>query len=162
MDHGINESLESLSWDSDKNIGGFKIRRNNDFIVFKPSIKYKSETITRIKIQESTFKHFGPYTLEILFMKLVPGLNGRDHGETLHSQYNEKLPSAVFLSTLAGDAFPNYNTKTEKEYNTEAQFRGHNVRVGYDDDGPYLDWFHISPIREKQYKKSKQSEDTSG
>ena len=163
MDYGINESLSSLSGDCDKKIGGFDVRRNNDFILFKPSINYKGETLHRLKIRHSTFKHFGPQTLEILFMKLIPGLNDHNYEETLHPEYNENLPSGVFLSTLLGDPFPNYDPRTEKKYNTETQFRSHNVRVGYDCDGPYLDWPHLSPIRENQYnaRKSKQSKEQS-
>ena len=163
MDYEINESLESLSCDCDKKIGGFEVRRNNDFILFKPSINCNGETLNRLKIRHSTFKHFGPQTLETLFKKLIPGLNGRNYEETLHPEYKEDLPSSVFLSTLLGDPFPNYDTRTEKEYKTEKQFRSHNARVCYDSDDPYLDWPHLSPIRENQYNimKSKQSKEQS-
>ncbi|MFC1494319.1 hypothetical protein ACFL6W_03470 [Thermodesulfobacteriota bacterium] len=161
MNYEIDESLESLSFDSDKKIGEFYIRRNNDFILFKPSINYKGQSINRLKIQHSTFKHLGPRTLKYLFEKFIPGLIGRNYEETLHPEYNEVLPSTVFLSTLAGDPFPNYDTKKDKEYNPKTQFRSHNLRVCNDHHGPYLDWFHLSPIREKQYKamKTKQSKE---
>lgn len=163
MDYETDESLESLSFDCDKKIGGFEVRRDNDFILFKPSINYNGKTLNRLKIRHPTFKHFGPQTLEFLFMKFIPGLNGLNYEETLHPEHNEDLPSSVFLSTLAGDPFPNYDTRTGNEYNTETQFRSHNVRIGYDSDGPYLDWPHVSPIREKQYnaRKSKQSKEQS-
>jgi hypothetical protein len=163
MDYEIEESLESLSCDIDKNIGEFQVRRNNDFILFKPSINYKGESLNRLRIRYSTFKHFGPQTLEYLFMRFIPGLNGRNYEETLHPDLNEILPSSVFLSTLADDPFPNYDTRTGNEYKNETQFRSHNFRIGYDSDGPYLDWPHLSPMREKQYnaRKSKQSKEQS-
>ena len=163
MDYEIDESLESLSFDCDKKIGEFEVRRNNDFILFKPSINYNGKILNRLKIRHSTFKHLGPKTLELLFMKNIPGLNGHNYEETLHPEHNENLPSSVFLSTLAGDPFPNYDTKKDKEYKPETQFRSHNVRIDYDSGGPYLDWPHLSPIREKQYNamKSKQSKEQS-
>jgi hypothetical protein len=161
MDYEIDESLESLSYDSDKKIGEFDVRRNNDFILFKPPINYKGESLNRLKIQYSTCKHFGPQTLKYFFEKFLPGLIGRNHEETLHPEYNEDSPSSVFLSTLAGDPFPNYDTRSKKEHKTKKQFRSHNVRVSYDSDGPYLDWFHLSPISKNKYNamKSKQSKE---
>ena len=163
MDYEIDESLETLSCDSDKKIGEFDVRRNNDFILFKPSINYKGESLNRLRIRYSTFKHFGPQTLEYLFMKFIPGLNDRNYEEIFHPEYNEELPSSVFLSTTADDPFPNYDTRTKNEYKTEKQFRSHHVRVDHDSDGPYLDWPHLSPIRENQYntRKSKQSKEQS-
>ncbi|MFC1841135.1 hypothetical protein ACFL1N_16320 [Thermodesulfobacteriota bacterium] len=161
MDYQIDESLDSLSSDSDKKIGEFYVRRNNDFILFKPSINYKGQSITRLKIRHSTFKHFGPQTLKYLFEKFLPGLIGRNYEETLHPEYNEDEPTSVFLSTIAGDPFPNYDTRTEKEYKAKKQFRGHNARVSNDSDGPYLDWPHLAPMRENQYNamKPKQSKE---
>jgi hypothetical protein len=158
MDYEIDESLDSLSSDSDKKIGEFDVRLNNDFILFKPSINYKGELISRLKIRYSTFKHFGPKTLEYLFMKFIPGLIGRNYEETLHPEYNEGLPSSVFLSALAGDPFPNYDTRSKKEYKTKIQFRGHIARVSYDSDGPYLDWPHLSPISKNKYNVIKSKE----
>jgi hypothetical protein len=163
MDYEIDESLESLSYDRDKKIGKFEVRRNNDFILFKPPVNYKGESINRLKIRHSTFKHLGPKTLEYLFMKFIPGLNDRNYEETLHAGYNEDSPSSVFLSTLAGDPFPNYDTRSKKEYKTKKQFRSHIARVSYDTDGPYLDWPHLSPISKNKYNvmKSKQSKEQS-
>jgi len=161
MEYEINEALAPLSYASAKRIGEFDVLRNNDFILFTPSINYRGEILNRLKIRPSTFKHFGTYTLEILFKKLIPGINGHNYEETLHSEYKEILPSSIFLSTTVGDIVPNFDLRKGKKYNIETQFRSHNVRIGYDSIDPYLDWPHLSPIRTDQYnvrvsKKSKE------
>ena len=162
MGYQTEEALASLSGGSEKKIGRFVVRRDTDFIFFTPTINYKGENHNRLKIRPSTFKHFGPQTLHILFEKLIPGLDGRNYEETLHTEYNEKLPSSVILSTDLGDLFPNVDPKTGKKYTTETQSRSHNVRVSHDSNGPYLDWPHLSPIRADQYniRKSRQSKET--
>ncbi len=55
MDYEINESLESLSCYCDKKIGGFKVRLNNDFILFNPSINYNGVTLNPLKVRHTTF-----------------------------------------------------------------------------------------------------------
>lgn len=161
MDYDLEESLASLSTHSEgRKIGRFAVKRDANFITFSPSIKYQGETLDRLRIHSSTFKHFGFYTLEMLFLKLLPSIDGHFYEEI--PDPNQTNPAAsVLFSTTVYDVRPNFDLSIDREYGPESQFRSHIFRVGHDQTGAYLDWPHLAPLRKKQYlaQQPKQSKE---
>ena len=167
MKYGINRALARFSENSHLTIGDYKVKKDGNFLTFSPSVHYKGRKINRIKISESTFKHFGEYTVDLLFGKLIPSINDLSYEETLHPDY-ESQPSAHILSTTADDVFSNYDSDKNKTYPENKQYRSHNVRVCEDEYGFYIEWPHLSPIRNEKYfsdlpnqsRESKNNENT--
>lgn len=161
MEYSLADSLAALPEDgSSTQIGDFAVRRETDFLVFSPPIIYQREAVGRLKVRASTFKHFGRYTLDILFQKLIPGINGKRY-EEIPDRNPDNPPGAVLFSTTVAGPWVNFNVLLGREYGSDSQFRSHINRVSRDQLGPYLDWPHLAPLDEKQYlrKMGTQSEE---
>ena len=140
-----------------REIGNYSISMFDAFIEFSPKLQYRGEKIGRLLLRPEIFKHYGIiYTLKMLFLKLIPSIENRNYEEKLHPEY-ERLPSAYILSITADDLFPNVNANGIR-FNEKKQYRSHNIRVSYDEIGPYLDWAHLGPISKTKYTQDFQNQ----
>jgi len=55
-------------------IGNFLVTWDglSDFLTFTPSVRIDNQLIDRILVRDSTTKHYGVNTFELLFEKLIP------------------------------------------------------------------------------------------
>lgn len=155
MSYSLEESLAALSADGNaQQFGAFSVKREDGFLHFSPPISYQGETVERLKIRASTFKHMGPHTLVVLFNKLIPGIAGKAYAERA-DENPAHPPGVVLFSTTSCDTSINFDILLGRPYSPESQFRSHINRLGHDEKGPYLDWPHLAPMDEKQYLKKR-------
>lgn len=131
-------------------IGNFLVTWDglSDFLTFTPSVRIDNQLIDRILVRDSTTKHYGVNTFELLFEKLIPSRDGQ--GGVYDNSNGKKAPSVPIGSVTASEP---WELQDKHGNSMGAVRRGHEYRIAADKNGKFLDWFHLSPIGEKKFRE---------
>ncbi len=136
----------------ERQIGDFLVAWDgcSDFLRFEPTIVLNGELINRLLVRNTTSFHFGPYAIDLLFNKLMPSINNKSF-EFIDISNGKYAPAVSIGSTTSST--PWINKDRNGKVMRKAIFRDHEIRIGHDDKGAFLDWPHLSQFKENQFRK---------